>query len=171
MAAAADCCWRERVRSTECCSSSAACTSSASSLSRTSFCGQCDAPMRSIISRAVWLNGSLQRPWQVTRLPNQRGRLATLPQPWPLGLTRSRKRSTNAGVLLVQYLRPIRIRSFWSGTHTLLEIVPASITAETQCGSDAAVLYKFIRSTAELSSRLNGGLSDSSAAERVPSGK
>ena len=46
--------------------------------------------------------------------------------------------------------------------------MPASITAETQCGSEEARRYISITAKFELSSRWNGGLSTTSAAESPP---
>ena len=157
------------MRSTECCSSSAACTTSASASSRTSDGGQCGAPKASIISSAVWLNGSLQRPWHVTRLPTQHTKAGDSPTTVAACSDEEQKRQHKCWV----FSRAVPAANSDSillvdGAYATMKIVLASITAETQCGSDAALLYIFSRSTAALSSRLNGGRSDSAAAERPP---
>ena len=69
--------------------------------------------MPSSISSAVWSKGLLQRRWHVTRLPTQHTKAGdSFTTPRLVALTTSRNVSTI--VELVQYLRPIRIRSFLS---------------------------------------------------------
>ncbi len=80
-------------------------------MSMTSHCGRCGSLMLSSITLAVWSKELLQRRWHVTRLPTQHTKAGDSPTtPRLVALTTSRKVSRN--VELVQYLRPIRIRSF-----------------------------------------------------------
>ena len=69
----------------------------------------------------------------------------------------SRERITNVGVELVQCLRPIRIRSFWTTTHPLLEIVrvlshPKRSAGQTRRGGT----FRFMRRRARPVGRGSG---------------
>ena len=136
----------------------------------TSHCGRCGSLMLSSITLAVWSKELLQRRWHVTRLPTQHTKAGdSFTTPRLVALTTSREVSTI--VELVQYLRPIRIRSFLSRArydHRYWKIVLGSIAAETRCGSEEARRYISIKGIVSSSSKWVGGRSTSSAAESPP---
>ena len=90
------------------------------------------------------------------------------PTPRLVAPTTRMKRISLVGVVLGQYLRPIRIRSFLTRAqydHRYRNIVLGSIAAETRCGSEETRRYILNVSS---SRSWNGGGSTSSAAESPP---